>query len=147
VSRKLVTLHVIGSPEPVTDVKGIGPAMAERLVTGGVRTVDDLACLPVEELEELLGTGTDRAGDLIAAAQRLDHAHALGDIDGVRPELAELLVRAGILSSADLARAEPSSLARQLRQLVQEHAPAVDLKLTAAAMRVVVETAGRRPRR
>jgi eukaryotic-like serine/threonine-protein kinase len=147
VSRKLVTLHVIGSPDPVTDVKGIGPAMADRLATGGVRTVGDLACLPVEELEELLGTGADRARDLIAAAQRLDDAYALLDIEGLEPELAVLLVRAGIRNRPQLADADPAALGRQLRQLAEVHPPATELKLTAAALRVAVEAAGRRPRR
>jgi eukaryotic-like serine/threonine-protein kinase len=147
VSRKLVTLHVIGSPVPVTEVKGIGPAMADRLATGGVRTVGDLACLPVEELEELLGTGADRARDLITAAQRLDDAYALLDIEGLEPELAVLLVHAGIRNRPQLADADPAALGRQLRQLAEVHPPATELKLTAAALRVAVEAAGRSPRR
>jgi eukaryotic-like serine/threonine-protein kinase len=147
VSRKLVTLHVIGSPEPVTEVKGISRAMADRLATDGVRTVGDLACLPVEELEELLEIGADRSRDLITAARRLDDAYALLDIDGVEPELAVLLVHAGIRDRAELAVADPASLGRQLRQLAEAHPPATELKLTAAALRVAVEAAGRSPRR
>jgi beta-lactam-binding protein with PASTA domain len=147
VSRKLVTLHVIASPEPVTEVEGIGPAVAEGLAKGGVRTVGDLACLPVEELEELLGSGAEQARDLIATAQRLDDAYALLDIEGVDRELAVLLVRAEVRTRAQLAVADPASLARRLRQLAEAHPPATELKLTAAALRVAVEAAGRRPGR
>ena len=46
--------------EPVADIKGIGPAYAERLADAGVHTVSDLADADAEELGEATDIGESR---------------------------------------------------------------------------------------
>ena len=50
--EELAFLH----PLPVTELWGVGPATAERLRSRGVRTVADLAAVPVDALVTWLGT-------------------------------------------------------------------------------------------
>jgi hypothetical protein len=143
VSQKLITLHVVASPDPVTDVRGIGPAAAERLAEGAVRTVGDLASLAPEEAADLLGVGLERARELVAEATVLDDAFALEEVEGVDHTLASLLVRAEVRTLDELRAAEPAALARTLRAVAEEHPPAREVSLTAARLRPVIAAARR----
>jgi len=59
-----------GSDRPVTDVKGIGPATAEKLEKAGIANLGDLAHADPKDLAEVLG-GEDKAKGFI------DDAHAI----------------------------------------------------------------------
>ncbi len=76
---RLVTLTVGREPEPptfrvppppddLTEIKGVGPAYAEKLRAGGVRTFSDLAAVGPLRLSELAGVSEERAQDWIAQA-------------------------------------------------------------------------------
>ena len=54
-------------------IKGIGPAIEKKLNNAGIQTFEALAGLPVEELENILGSTRRlvQEGDLIAQAQKL----------------------------------------------------------------------------
>ena len=54
-------------------IKGIGPAIEKKLNNAGIQTIDALARLTVEELENILGNTRRlvKEGDLIAQAKKL----------------------------------------------------------------------------
>jgi predicted flap endonuclease-1-like 5' DNA nuclease len=58
--------------EPVTVLKGIGPAYADRLEDAGIETVADLAAADPEELAERVDLSAKRVGRWVDTAQ--DHA-------------------------------------------------------------------------
>lgn len=147
VSNKLVTLHVVASPEPVERVQGIGRAAAQRLAEDGVRTVGELALLPAGELAELLDVGLERARELHEAAQHRDDAYGLEGVEGIDRGLADLLAHAGVRDQGALAAADPAALARRLRRVAEEHPPPEDLRLTPAALRPVIAAVARSPGR
>lgn len=60
-----------GSDRPVTDVKGVGPATAEKLEKAGIKTLGDLAHADVKAVLEAIG-GTEEK-----AKQYVDDAHAI----------------------------------------------------------------------
>lgn len=60
-----------GSNRPVTDVKGIGPASAEKLEKAGVKTLGDLAHADAKAIAEALGADEEKAKAYI------DDAHAI----------------------------------------------------------------------
>ena len=60
-----------GSDRPVTDVKGVGPATAEKLEAAGIKTLGDLAHAEVADVLKAIG-GTDEK-----AKQYIDDAHAI----------------------------------------------------------------------
>ena len=49
----------------LTDVPGIGPKTAERLMESGVKTVDQLSVLRPEELKAVLGISLKQAKEII----------------------------------------------------------------------------------
>ncbi|MCD2198447.1 helix-hairpin-helix domain-containing protein [Halobacterium sp. KA-4] len=58
--------------DPVTVLKGIGPAYADRLEDAGIETVADLAAADPEELAERVDLSAKRVGRWVDTAQ--DHA-------------------------------------------------------------------------
>jgi large subunit ribosomal protein L31e len=60
-----------GSDRPTTDVKGVGPATAEKLEKAEIKTLGDLAHADVAEVAKVLG------GDEAKAKQFIDDAHAI----------------------------------------------------------------------
>ena len=58
--------------EPVTVLKGIGPAYADRLEDAGIESVADLAAADPEELAERVDLSAKRVGRWVDTAQ--DHA-------------------------------------------------------------------------
>lgn len=60
-----------GSDRPVTDVKGVGPASAEKLEKAGIKTLGDLAHAEAKAVAEALGSDEEKA------KQYIDDAHAI----------------------------------------------------------------------
>jgi large subunit ribosomal protein L31e len=60
-----------GSDRPTTDVKGIGPASAEKLEKAEIKTLGDLAHADVKAIADALGTDEEKAKAFI------DDAHAI----------------------------------------------------------------------
>ncbi|WP_336034652.1 helix-hairpin-helix domain-containing protein [Halobacterium yunchengense] len=58
-----------GEAEPVSSVKGIGPAYAERLADAGVETVADLAAADPEEVAEATDLSAKRVGRWVESAR------------------------------------------------------------------------------
>lgn len=83
-----------GSGRPVTDVKGIGPATAEKLEKAGIATLGDLAHADPKAVVEAIG-GTEEK-----ARQFIDDAHAI--LEG-RTEVADAKVQGEL--EKDLAEA------------------------------------------
>ncbi|HET6398529.1 MAG TPA: 50S ribosomal protein L31e [Candidatus Thermoplasmatota archaeon] len=68
-----------GAERPVTDVKGVGPATAEKLAKAGVESVADLAAADVAEVSEASGIAAEKvtqyvkdAKDLLAGKESAD---------------------------------------------------------------------------
>jgi large subunit ribosomal protein L31e len=83
-----------GSDRPVTDVKGVGPATAEKLEKAGIKTLGDLAHADVKAVLEAIGGSEEKAKAYI------DDAHAI--LEG-NTEVAD--VKAQPALEADLAEA------------------------------------------
>ena len=65
-------------PEPpssagdeLTRVKGIGPVYAERLRTGGITSLKELASVPPDKVAEAADVPTERAADWVSQASDL----------------------------------------------------------------------------
>jgi len=58
------------------DVRGVGPAMQERLTAGGVTSVEQLASATAQQLAAIKGIGEKTAGKLIEAAKQALQAGA-----------------------------------------------------------------------
>jgi hypothetical protein len=56
---------------PLTLVKGIGPATAEKLATAGINNAEDLAATTREQLAGIPGFGPARADQILANASQL----------------------------------------------------------------------------
>jgi hypothetical protein len=67
-----------GSPMPTSllQVKGIGPATAERLKAAGFTTAEQLAVATVRELTDIPGFGAFRAKQVLASARQVAEAPA-----------------------------------------------------------------------
>jgi large subunit ribosomal protein L31e len=83
-----------GSDRPVTDVKGVGPATAEKLEKAGIKTLGDLAHADVKAVLDAIGGSEEKAKAYI------DDAHAI--LEG-NTEVAD--VKAQPALEADLAEA------------------------------------------
>lgn len=57
--------------KPVTDVKGIGPAMAEKLDKAEIHTVQELAAADAKDVAEASGIAQDKVAGFIADAKAL----------------------------------------------------------------------------
>lgn len=96
----------------IDSIEGIGPAFQEKLEAAGVLTVEGL----------LEAGATDSSRATLAEAtgipqKRIDTWVSMADlfrINGVGPQFAELLVRSGINSSAELGSADAEALRPKL---------------------------------
>lgn len=98
----------------IDSIEGIGPAFQEKLAAAGVTTV-----------EGLLETGaTDSSRATLAEAtgipqKRIDTWVSMADlfrVKGIGRQFAELLVRSGIGSAAELANADAATLRTSLEE-------------------------------
>jgi predicted flap endonuclease-1-like 5' DNA nuclease len=99
----------------IEDVEGIGPAWAEKLVSAGVKTTDDLLMAGGssggrERLEAATGIASKR---LLEWVNHVD----LMRIKGVGSEYADLLEAAGVDSAAELAQRNAKNLADTFQSL------------------------------
>ena len=94
-----------GSDRPTTDVKGIGPASAEKLEKAEIKTLGDLAHADVKAVADALGTDEEKAKAFI------DDAHAIlegkTDVADVKAQPALETAKLG-KESAEKAEAEKS---------------------------------------
>lgn len=60
-----------GADRPVTDVKGIGPATAEKLEGAGIKTLADLANADPAKVSEAAGSSVDKAKSYIDDARAI----------------------------------------------------------------------------
>lgn len=96
----------------IDSIEGIGPAFQEKLEAAGVTTVEGL-------LEK---GATDSSRATLAEAtgipqKRIDTWVSMADlfrVKGIGRQFAELLVRSGVSSAADLASADAASLRTEL---------------------------------
>jgi large subunit ribosomal protein L31e len=58
-----------GAARPVTDVKGVGPAMSEKLDHVGIKTLGDLAEADPAKIVDAAGVSTDKANHWISDAK------------------------------------------------------------------------------
>jgi predicted flap endonuclease-1-like 5' DNA nuclease len=96
-------------PYPITDIRGIGPDVAEILKSGGIRTTVSLLRVgktPKQRIRiaEKIGTDEKRVLDWVTAADRMR-------IKGVGWEYAELLRAAGVKTVNELRFRNPQRLA------------------------------------
>ena len=99
----------------IEDVKGIGPAFAEKLTAAGITTTEALLDRGASE------TGRSHIAAETGISERLllewvNHADLMR-IDGVGPEYADLLEAAGVDSCAELARRNAANLAQTFQEL------------------------------
>lgn len=89
-----------GSDRPVTDVKGVGPATAEKLEKAGIKTLGDLAHADVKAVVEAIGGTEEKAKSYI------DDAHAI--LEG-NTEVADVKAQPALeAEKADAEKAEKS---------------------------------------
>jgi hypothetical protein len=103
--------------------------------------VSDLTSLPPQALSTLRARGIERPGQLLRAIEYGTLDWKRHELEGVETELrllmlkgigrdhGELLRRAGIASTADLARAEPEALYRALEPWRRSRFPALRLEM------------------
>lgn len=91
-------------------IYGIGEAHAEDLHAGGIETIADLAEAEADDVAELTGVSEDHAQEWIDDA-RSRQKEGIEIVDGIGERRAERLRRAGIETLADLAAADPESVA------------------------------------
>ena len=99
----------------IVEIEGIGPAYAEKLVTAGVRTTDDL----LEKGATSQGRDTLATKTGIGVSLILDWVNHvdLMRINGVGPEFAEMLEKAGVDSILELAQRKPENLHIKLTEV------------------------------
>ena len=95
-------------PKRISDIEGIGPAYAKKLVEAGVKTTDDLLKAGAtakgrEELEKKTGIG----GKLILEWVNLADLYR---IKGVGQEYSDLLEESGVDTVVELAKRVPENL-------------------------------------
>ena len=99
----------------ISDVEGIGPKFAAKLVAAGVKTTDDLLARGGKpkgraELEKATGIS---GGKILEWANRVD----LYRIDGVGSEYSDLLEAVGVDSPTELAHRVPANLAAKMAEV------------------------------
>jgi predicted flap endonuclease-1-like 5' DNA nuclease len=103
----------LASVESLTEIPGIGPKRAQRLVDEGVDTLLALVRADPTELADAIGVGEGSAEDWQRAAT--EHvAPGLLDVSGIGPARARSLVREGVLVADDLVAADAEDLADRL---------------------------------
>lgn len=60
-----------GTPDDLSEVKGIGPVYSERLTEAGITTFSALAATPLPKLAEIAGVAESRAADWLRQAADL----------------------------------------------------------------------------
>jgi hypothetical protein len=113
---------------PIIEIEGIGPVMAERLDHVGVRTTKDLLHVDLRQLSEDTGISDRLLGNFRAMADLLQ-------LPGLYPDQAAALVYAGCRSLADLNKATPVELARQVNQAAKDHQLKLRGKMAAARIK------------
>lgn len=102
----------------ITDIEGVGPAMAEKLAAAGVKTVEAL----------LTAGGTAKGRESLVAATGISASqisrwvnHAdLFRLNGVAGQYAELLEAAGVDSVPELAQRNAANLAEKMVAVKEE---------------------------
>ena len=99
----------------IVEIEGIGPTYAEKLVGAGVRTTEDLLEKgATSEGRDSLATTTGIGAGLIL--DWVNHVDLMR-INGVGPEFAEMLEKAGVDSIPELAQRNPQNLHVKLMEV------------------------------
>ncbi|HEV8359673.1 MAG TPA: DUF4332 domain-containing protein [Candidatus Thermoplasmatota archaeon] len=98
-----------GDVHPVIDVEGIGPAYEQRLKALGIHTTRDLWHANTGDVATKLGVGSG----LVREWQQMAELMAL---KGIGKQYAEVLVKAGIGSIAQLRAADPDEIAQRIEK-------------------------------
>ena len=102
----------------IMDIEGIGPAVAKKLATVDITTVDGLLakCGPAKGRAEIAAkTGLNKA-DLLAWVNHAD----LFRIRGVGSEYSDLLEASGVDSCSELARRKAGNLVQSMEKVNEE---------------------------
>jgi predicted flap endonuclease-1-like 5' DNA nuclease len=99
--------------DDLTDIDGVGDKTARTLSRNGFSRIKDVADEPVNNLAQAEGISRTRAEDIKDAAHTANRAdfEELEDIDGVGPEIARKLNRAGIRDPHELRGKSQQTLA------------------------------------
>ncbi len=105
-------------PYGVRKIGGVGPAVAAKLATAGIRTTDGLlaACRDRRERRLL----SERTGLPERQIQKFVNRADLMRIRGVGGDFAELLVASGVRTVRDLSRRRPLNLALKMSAVKAE---------------------------
>ncbi len=98
--------------EPVTLVEGIGETYESYLNNIGIYTLSDLTAADTESVAEEMGLSPTIVGRWQAQVE-------LTSLNGIGPQYAELLVRSGVTTIADLSEADPANLLRAVNRKQQ----------------------------
>lgn len=94
---------------PVIDIEGIGPAYATRLAEIGVKSIGELRGADAEGVAQGLGISA-------TVVRQWQSMGELMEVPGIGPQFAELLVRSGVESVAQLRGHKPKALLEAINQ-------------------------------
>ncbi|KIC25450.1 MULTISPECIES: helix-hairpin-helix domain-containing protein [unclassified Leisingera] len=108
----------------ISELRGVGPALARVLQENGVNSVEELAGMEEQQLRSIPGIGASRAG-LLQDAARAHNGSAESDGDDLSARLAaaETALQAAEEKAAK-AQAKAKKAKRQAAQLMEEFAEA-----------------------
>lgn len=93
--------------QDIEHVEGIGPVYSKKLRSAGLEIIEDLCLCDADQVAK----DSSIQPELVHKWQNMGRLQA---INGIGPQYSELLVRAGILTMADLAVQKPEPLAKKL---------------------------------
>lgn len=99
----------LGDVHEVVDLEGIGPTYEKKLHDAGITNTQELLFTDDEELQDITGAPAK-------TVQNWKHMSQLLKINGIGPQFAELMVRAGIEGIEGLKEGDPEDMVAQVKE-------------------------------
>ena len=113
VAEEAVATDPFGDVHPVIEVEGVGPSYAKKLKTLGIEDTRELWYADAAEVAAELGIGSP----LVVQWQQMCELIA---VNGIGRQYAELLVKSGVRSIAELAKQRPAALVKKIEDATED---------------------------